>query len=54
MNNVSSVQIIGVVGLFNTTWFRGASRLLFGLPYFQIANLGAIGFNNLTSSVLVD
>ena len=55
MNNaVSSVQIIGIVALFNNTWFRGASRLLFGFPFFQIPNLGAIGFNNVTSSVLVD
>lgn len=55
MNNaVSSAQIVGIVALFSNTWFRGATRLLVGLPYFQIANLGAIGFNNVTSSVLVD
>jgi hypothetical protein len=55
MNNaVSSVQIVGIVALFNNTWFRGASRLLFGFPFFQIPNLGVIGFNNFTSSVLVD
>jgi hypothetical protein len=53
-NRVTSVQIMGVVGLFNRTWFRGASRILFGAPYFQIANLATIGFNNVTSSVLVD
>src|SRR5262245_20969958 len=55
MNNaVSSVQIVGVVGLFNNTWFGGISRVLVGIPFFQLANLGIIGFNNLTSSVLVD
>jgi hypothetical protein len=53
-NNVSSVQIVGVVGLFSNTWFRGASRVLFGLPFFQIADLRTIFFDNVTSSVLVD
>lgn len=55
MNNaVSSVRVVGIIGLYNATWFRGASRVLFGLPFFQIPNLAAIGFNNVTSSVLVD
>lgn len=55
MNNaVSTVQVVGLVALYNTTWFRGASRFLFGLPFFQIPNLAAIGFNNVASSVLVD
>ena len=55
MNNaVSAVQIVGLVALYNTTWFRGASRIIFGLPFFQIPNLAAIGFNNVASSVLVD
>ena len=55
MNNaVTSVQVVGLVMLFRLTGFRGASRVLVGAPYFQISNLGTIGFNNLTSSVLVD
>jgi len=54
MNNaVSSVQVLGVVALFNLTYFRGASRVLAGAPYFQITNLGTIGFNNVASSALL-
>lgn len=53
MNNVvSSVRVVGVLGLFNSTGWGGASRVIFGLPYAQVANLGA--FNNTVSSVLVD
>ena len=53
MNNiVSSVRVVGILGLFNGTGWRGASRVIFGLPYTQVANLGA--FNNTASSVLVD
>jgi hypothetical protein len=54
MNNaVSSVQVLGFAVLFAGANFGGASRVLFGAPYFQIANLGTIGFNNVTSSVLL-
>ena len=52
MNNaVSSVRVVGILGLYNVTWFRGASRVFFGLPFFQIPNLAAIGFNNVTSEL---
>jgi hypothetical protein len=33
---------------------RGPSRIFVGIPYFEIPNLLAIGFNNTASSVLVD
>jgi len=51
-NTVSSVRVVGVLGLFNLTWWGGASRVIFGLPFSQVANLGA--FNNIASSALVD
>jgi hypothetical protein len=28
--------------------------VLIGIPFFQMANLATIGFNNVTSSILVD
>lgn len=51
-NVVSSVRVVGILGLFSRIGWRGASRLILGLPYAQVANLGA--FNNIASSVLVD
>ena len=54
MNNaVSSVQVLGVVALLNLTYFGGASRVSAGAPYFQITNLGTIGFHNVASSALL-
>lgn len=53
-NTTSAVQVAGIVALFNLTWFRGASLMVFGLPFFQIPNLATVGFNNVTSSVLID
>jgi hypothetical protein len=52
-NNVSSVMVVGGLGLFAGTFFTGPSRVLFGVPFFGLAALAAIGFDNVTSSVLV-
>ena len=53
MNNVvSSVRVVGILGLFNRTGWGGASRVIVGLPYAQVATLGA--FSNTASSALVD
>jgi hypothetical protein len=51
---VSAVKVIGVVALYRDTYFRGPSRIFVGIPYFEIPNLLAVGFNNTASSVLVD
>jgi hypothetical protein len=51
-NLVSSVRVVGLLALFNLTWFGGASRVIVGLPFGNVANLGA--FNNIASSCLVD
>ena len=55
MNDVvSAVKVIGVVVLYRDPFFRDPSRAFVGIPYFQIPNLQAVGFNNTASSASVD
>ena len=52
-NAVTSIQVSGVLALYSRRWYGGSSRVFVGLPYFQVANLGSIGFNNIASSALL-
>jgi hypothetical protein len=53
-DRVSAVKVVGIVVLYRDTFFRGPSRIFVGIPYFEIPNLLAVGFNNTASSVQVD
>jgi hypothetical protein len=60
-NSISSIRVVGTCGLFNGTWWSGASVLFVGIPYTEEPNLALVvppfgpfaNFNNLASSIMV-